>query len=262
MKQKSRFQIWKLGARHGIPVALGYFAVSFAFGIQAAGIGISTLQAALLSLLNLTSAGQLASLDIIAAGGSYLTLALQQFVVNIRYMLMSASLSQNVEPSLSTGKRMTIAYGLSDEVFALSALYPKPLDPVYTYGIISVAVPGWTIGTLMGAAMGQILPARVVSALGLAIYGMFLAIIIPDAKKSRPVLAAVLAAMAGSVALRYCPGLNRIPVNYRLIVVTLAVGFAMALIAPAPEEDEDGTGADSVPLESELVNGKERGEQK
>ena len=158
MKQ-SRFQIWKKGAQHGIPVGLGYFAVSFAFGIQAAGIGIRAPQAALLSLLNLTSAGQLASLDIIAAGGSYLTLALQQFVVNIRYMLMSASLSQNVSPELPTGKRMAIAYGLSDEVFALSAMYPKPLDPLYTFGIISVAVPGWTIGTLLGAAMGQILPA-------------------------------------------------------------------------------------------------------
>jgi len=135
-----------------------------------------------------------------------------------------------------------MSYGLSDEVFALSALYPKPLDPLYTFGIISVAVPGWTIGTLLGAAMGQVLPARIVSALGLAIYGMFLAIIIPDAKKSSTVMAAVLAAMAGSVALRYCPGLNRIPANYRLIVVTLVVGFAMALIAPVPEEEETSEG--------------------
>ena len=246
MKKKSRFQIWKLGAKHGIPVGLGYFAVSFAFGIQAAGIGIRALDAALLSLLNLTSAGQLASLDIIAAGGRYLTLALQQFVVNIRYMLMSASLSQNVDPALPTGKRMAIAYGLSDEVFALSAMYPKPLDPLYTFGIISVAVPGWTIGTLMGAAMGQILPARVVSALGLAIYGMFLAIIIPDAKKSRPVFLAILAAMAGSIALRYCPVLNRIPVNYRLITVTLVVGFAAAILAPVKDEEEtDSDGGDA-----------------
>ena len=237
MKQKSRFQIWKLGARHGIPVALGYFAVSFAFGIQAAGIGISTLQAALLSLLNLTSAGQLASLDIIAAGGSYLTLALQQFVVNIRYMLMSASLSQNVEPSLSTGKRMTIAYGLSDEVFALSALYPKPLDPVYTYGIISVAVPGWTIGTLMGAAMGQILPARVVSALGLAIYGMFLAIIMPPAKTDRNILYAVAASFALSGIFAVAPYVKEWSSGTRTIVLTLVISLLAAWLKPVKETD-------------------------
>ena len=238
MSSGKSFEIWKQGFRHGIPVALGYFAVSFAFGIQAAGTGIRVIQAALMSVTNLTSAGQLASLSVIAAGGSYITLALQQLVVNIRYMLMSASLSQHVSPSLPTPYRLLMAFGLSDEVFALSAMYPEPLPPVYTYGIMSAAIPGWTAGTFLGAAMGEILPGRITSALGLAIYGMFLAIIIPDARAKRPVLAAVLLAMAGSVLVNYCPGFNRIPPSYRLIAVTLCVGILMAILAPVREEED------------------------
>ena len=240
----SGFSIFKKGMRDGIPVMLGYFTVSFAFGIQAAGCGITSLQAALLSLMNVTSAGQLASLTVIAAGGSYLSLMIQQAVVNIRYLLMSASLSQHVAPDLPVRPRMMMAYGLSDEIFALSAMYPMPLNPVYTYGLIACAVPGWVAGTFLGAAMGQILPARIISALGLAIYGMFLAIIIPDAKTSRPILAAVLAAMGGSILFRYCPGLNAIPESYRLVIVTLAVGFAVAVLAPVEDEDDTETEVD------------------
>ena len=236
--ESSSFDIFKKGLRDGIPVMLGYFTVSFAFGIQAAACGITSLQAALLSLLNVTSAGQLASLSVIAAGGSYVALAIQQAVVNIRYLLMSASLSQHVSKELPTRSRMTMAYGITDEIFALSAMYPVPLKPVYTYGLICCAVPGWVAGTFLGSTMGQILPARIVSALGLAIYGMFLAIIIPDARKSRPILFCVLAAMGGSILFRYCPGLNSIPESYRLVIVTLAVGFAAALLAPVPDEEE------------------------
>ncbi|MBQ1333471.1 MAG: AzlC family ABC transporter permease [Lachnospiraceae bacterium] len=233
------FRIWKRGFRDGVPVLLGYFAVSFAFGIQAAGLGITALEATILSLVNLTSAGQFGALSIIASGGSCLTLALQQLVINLRYSLMSASLSQNVDPKLSTAKRMGIAYGFTDEIFALSSMYPKPLPPVYTVGLMSAAVPGWTFGTLLGAALGQVLPGRVTSALGLAIYGMFIAIIMPGIREKRSVRFAVLAAMGAMILLNYCPGLNLVPANFRLIIVTVIVAFAAAVIAPVPDEDEE-----------------------
>ena len=239
MAANKGFQIWKKGFHDGIPVLLGYFAVSFAFGIQATGLGISPFQATVLSLVNLTSAGQFGALSIITSAGSYVTLALQQLVINLRYSLMSASLSQNVDPKLSTAKRMGIAYGFTDEIFALSSMYPKPLPPIYTVGLMSAAVPGWTFGTLFGAVLGQVLPDRAVSALGLAIYGMFIAIIMPGIREKRSVRIAVLAAMGGMILLNYCPGLNLVPANFRLIIVTVIVAFAAAVLAPVDDEEEE-----------------------
>ena len=134
---------------------------------------------------------------------------------------------------------MGIAYGFTDEIFALSSMYPKPLPPIYTVGLMSAAVPGWTFGTLLGAALGQVLPGRVTSALGLAIYGMFIAIIMPGIREKRSVRFAVLAAMGAMILLNYCPGLNLVPANFRLIIVTVIVAFAAAVIAPVPDEDEE-----------------------
>ncbi len=231
----SRSGYYKKGVKDGIPILLGYFAVSFAFGINAAAIGITPPEAALLSFMNLTSAGQMASLDVIAQAGSYLSMALLQFVVNLRYMLMSASLSQHVEPSLPVRWRLLMSFGLSDEIFALSAAAPVPLSPYYTIGLMSSAIPGWCLGTFLGALFGQILPERIISALSVAIYGMFLAIIIPEGKKSKAVALAIIAAMAGSTALSHL--LPSVSSGNRLILITIAVAAAAAVLAPVKEED-------------------------
>ena len=233
----SRLGNWKKGFHDGVPVCIGYFAVSFAFGIQAALIGMSAFDATMLSLLNVTSAGQFASLEIIAAGGSFLSLILVELVVNIRYSLMSAALSQKVAPSLPIRYRLAMAYGITDEVFALSAMAPTPLSPWYTFGLISVAFPGWIGGTFAGAVMGTVLPARIISALGVAIFGMFIAIIIPDAKDKKPVRLCVIASMVLSFAMAYAPVVKRIPSSYRLILITVGVSLAAAVLFPV-EEDE------------------------
>ncbi len=243
MKKETTFSLWKKGVKHGIPIFLGYFAVSFAFGIQAVGIGISPLDATLMSLLNLTSAGQFAALDIIASQGSYMVLALMQLIINLRYLLMSTALSQKISPKTSISSRLKMAYGITDEIFALSVTYPDTLPPAYTYGLITAAVPGWSLGTLLGGIAGQILPAGVISALGIAIYGMFVAIVMPEMKKKRSVLIAVLAAALFTVLLTYCPGLTGIPSYYRVIIVTVAVSAIAAAVFPV-HDDEDAAAQD------------------
>ena len=165
---------YRNGLRDGIPVALGYFAVSFAFGMEAATKGLSILQAVLISLTNVTSAGQFSGLGIIAAGGTYIEIALTQLVINLRYCLMSFSLAQKLDRSASNWHRYLMAYSVTDEIFALDASLNTPLTPAYHYGITSVAVPGWVLGTLVGAISGTLLPVFVISALGVAITECFL----------------------------------------------------------------------------------------
>ena len=184
------------GLQDGIPIGLGYFAVSFTFGIMAIQSGLTAWQAVLISLTNLTSAGQFAGIGIIAAGGSLWEMALTQLVINLRYCLMSFSLSQKLEKGVSNGHRLAVAFGVTDEIFGVSASQEGRISPWYNYGVMCVAIPGWTLGTLAGAVSGSLLPDFLVSALSVAIYGMFLAVIIPPAKKNRAVLGVVIGAMA------------------------------------------------------------------
>lgn len=170
---KSAFQ---KGLKDGIPIGLGYFAVSFTFGIMAIQAGLSAWQAVLISLTNLTSAGQFAGIGIIAAGGSLWEMALTQLVINLRYCLMSFSLSQKLEKGVGNGHRLTVAFGVTDEIFGVSASQEGRISPWYNYGVMCVAIPGWTLGTLAGAISGNLLPDFLVSALSVAIYGMFLAV--------------------------------------------------------------------------------------
>jgi predicted branched-subunit amino acid permease len=198
------------GLRHGVAVGLGYFAVSFAFGMEAVTKGLSIFQAVLISLTNVTSAGQFSGLGIIAAGGTYIEIALTQLVINLRYCLMSFSLAQKLDRSTPSWHRYLMAYSVTDEIFALDASLGGSLKPAYHYGITSVAVPGWVLGTLAGAISGNILPAFVISALGIAIYGMFLAIIIPPARQNRAILAVVLSAMGVSFLFSVLPVLSKV----------------------------------------------------
>ena len=227
------------GCRDAIPICLGYLAVSFAFGIESSKIGMTPLQSVMTSLLNVTSAGQFSALSIIAAQGSYFELIILQFIINLRYMLMSAALSQKLDPELSTGYRLGISYGVTDEIFGVSVLKKGKLYPLYSYGLIFISVFGWVLGTLLGAMAGQIMPHRLISCLGLAIYGMFIAIIVPDTRKSSAVMAVVATVMVLSTVFTYAPLVCSISSGFRIIIVTVVVAAAASLIAPIKEGEDE-----------------------
>lgn len=229
---------FKRGIQDGIPIGLGYFAVSFTFGMMAVSGGLIAWQAVLISLTNLTSAGQFAGLGIIIAGGSMWEMALTQLVINLRYCLMSFSLSQKLEKNISTGHRLAVAFGVTDEIFGVSASQEGRLSPWYNYGVMSMAIPGWTLGTLVGAVLGNVLPGFLVSALNVAIYGMFLAVIIPPAKKNKSVLGVVIGAMAISTVFAVVPVLNKVSSGFVIIITTLIVAGLAAHFSPIPEEKE------------------------
>ncbi len=230
---------FRAGIKDGLPICIGYFAVSFAFGIQAAKLSLTTFQATMLSALNLTSAGQLAGIEVIAAGGSYLEMAMVQFVINLRYLLMSTALSQKIDPSLPIPHRLGIAYGVTDEIFAVSVTRKGTLSPFYSYGVILVATVGWVGGTAIGAAAGAILPNVLLSALGIALYGMFIAVILPPARSDRHILFAVLASMLLSTIMEFAPHLKKLSSGARIIVITVLVASFCAWKWPVSEEEEN-----------------------
>ena len=226
----------KAGLRDGIPIAAGYFSVSFTFGMLAVQDGMSPFHAVLISLLNLTSAGQFAGLTVIVSGASLLEMALTQLVINIRYALMSVSLSQKLDSSVKTFQRMLIAYGNTDEIFAVASSKPGSVGSRYMYGLIFLPVLGWVGGTLTGAVASTLLPAAVISALGVALYGMFIAIVVPVAKESREVLIVVGAALVFSTAFYYLPVLQEISSGFTIIICTVAAAGIVAVLFPVKEE--------------------------
>lgn len=229
---------FRRGLKDGVPIGLGYFAVSIAFGMMAVSGGLTVWQAVLISLTNLTSAGQFAGLEIIVAGGTYWEIALTQLVINLRYCLMSFSLSQKLVRNVPWAHRYLVAFGVTDEIFGVSAGQEGKVSPYYNYGAMCVAIPGWTLGTLVGAVCGGILPDFIMSALGVAIYGMFLAVVIPPAKKDRAVLGVVVAAMAVSTLFAAVPVLKEVSSGFVIIITTLLVAGAAAVICPVEEEKE------------------------
>ena len=235
MDNKKWFQ---RGIKNGLPICMGYFAVSFAFGIQAVEGGLTVFQAGVLSLLNVTSAGQFAGLSVIIAGGSYIEMAVLQLIINLRYLLMSTALSQKLTSRTGTLARLGIAYGVTDEIFGVSVLTDGELNPFYSYGLTAISVLGWTGGTVFGAAAGAILPESAISALGIALYGMFIAIIIPPATKSRPVLMAVLGGMFLSTAAAYAPLIRELSEGMQIIIITVLVASVCAVIWPVKEREE------------------------
>lgn len=225
---------------HGIPIALGYLSVSFGFGIAAARCGIPGFAAAMISATNLTSAGQAAGIDIIAAGGALIEMILVQLTINIRYSLMAISLSQKLDKSFTLPHRLAASYGITDEIFAVCSAQKEPLTPFYMYGMILIAFVGWVSGTIMGVSAGQLLPVSLSSAMGIVLYGMFLAIIIPPAKKQKNVLFAVIAAAIISILMRYV--FTMISGGFAVIISAVAASAAAALIFPVKDEaEEDAT---------------------
>ncbi len=228
---------FKKGIKDGIPIGLGYLAVSFTFGMMSVSSGLSIWQAVLISLTNLTSAGQFAGLDIIVAGGSYWEMALTQLVINLRYCLMSFSLSQKLRRDEPWAHRYLVAFGITDEIFGVSASQEGKVSAFYNYGAMCMAIPGWTLGTLLGAISGSLLPDFIMSALGVAIYGMFLAVIIPPAKKNKAVLLVVVAAMAVSTLFAVVPGLNKVSSGFVIIITTLVTAGGAAYLCPVKEDE-------------------------
>ena len=233
----NHLESFKKGLRDGIPIGLGYFAVSFAFGMMAVSGGLKVWEATLISLTNLTSAGQFAGLEIIIAGGTYLEMALTQLVINLRYLLMSFSMSQKLDRNEPFFYRYIVAFGITDEIFGVSASQPGKISAFYSFGAMAVAIPGWTLGTFAGAVFGSLMPDYMLSALSVAIYGMFLAVIIPPAKHDKRVLITVICAMLLSALFYTAPVLKNISSGFSIIIITLVVAGAAAVIAPIEEED-------------------------
>ena len=230
---------FRAGLRDGLPIALGYFPVSFTFGMLAISQGLPAFQAVLISATNLTSAGQFAGLTVIAAGASLLEMALTQLVINLRYALMSLSLSQKLDSRVTLLQRCIVAFGNTDEIFAVASSKPGTIGARYLYGLILGPVLGWTGGTLAGAVASGLLPAMVQSALGAAIYGMFIAIVVPPARQFRPVLAVVLIALALSCGFAWLPVLRQVSAGFAIIFCTVLAAGAGALLFPLEEKEEE-----------------------
>jgi predicted branched-subunit amino acid permease len=238
-----KYKYFKQGMQDGIPIALGYFAVSFTFGMAAVTGGLTVWDAVLISMTNLTSAGQFAGLGIILAAGSYWEMAMTQLIINLRYSLMSFSLSQKLEKGINPLHRFVVAFGMTDEIFAVSASQPGKVSPYYNYGAMSVAIPGWILGTLAGAILGNVLPGSVTNALSVAIYGMFLAIIIPPAKKDSAVMKVVIAAMVVSMLFAVLPVLNQVSGGFVIIITTVLIAGLAAYFFPIKEQEVTNHGA-------------------
>lgn len=231
--------IFTTGLLDGIPIALGYLAVAFSFGIAAVAGGLTPMEATLISMTNLTSAGQFAGLGIIAGGGSFFELGLSQLVINLRYSLMGISLSQKLDKSFTRLHTLFLGYALTDEIYAVAVSRTKPVRPLYFTGLAFLPYIGWALGTLLGAVFGALLPELLCSALAVAIYGMFIAIIIPATRKSRSVLIVTLFAVTISSVIYYIPALDGISGGFSIIISAVLASVLGALLFPVKEVTED-----------------------
>lgn len=221
---------------HGIPISLGYLSVSFGFGIKAVSAGLSVLASSLISATNLTSAGQVAGVDIIAVGGTIIEMILVQLTINIRYSLMALSLSQKLDGKFTFLHRLIASYGITDEIFAVCSAQKHKLTPAYMYGMILISAVGWVTGTALGATAGQLLPESISNALGIVLYGMFMAVIIPPARKQKSVLIVVLVSALISVLFKYL--LTAVSSGFVVIISAVIASVIGAVIFPVGEEDE------------------------
>lgn len=220
-----------------MPVCIGYFSVSFGFGAMAISQGLSVWQAILISMTNLTSAGQFAGLTVIAAGAALVEIVLTQLVINSRYALMSLALSQRLGPEVGTGKRLAAAFFNTDEVFALGMSRQGKLTVSYFVGAGTVAAVGWVAGTAMGALAGSVLPLSVRTALGVMLYGMFIAIVVPQARQEKPMLVCLVLALAFSCLFAWLPVLNAVSAGLAIVICTVAAAAVCAALFPVPDEE-------------------------
>lgn len=230
---------FKKGLKDGLPIGLGYFSVSFTFGMMAVSAGIPVWAAVLISMTNLTSAGQFAGLSIIAGAGSLVEMAMTQLVINARYSLMSLTLSQKMEKRFSIPKRLIAAFSNTDEIFAVAVNQGKEIGAKYYSGLSIIPYAGWTLGTLFGAVAGGFLPPVVNDALGLAIYAMFIAIIIPPAKKSAPIRLVIFAAVILSCLFYFVPFLKNVSSGFSIIICAVAASIIAAIVNPVNDDEPE-----------------------
>jgi predicted branched-subunit amino acid permease len=227
---------WYLkGLRDGIPIMLGYFAVAIALGINARGAGMTALQATVASLLNNASAGEYVGFTLIAAGASYIEMFVMEAIANARYLLMSTALSQRLSESVPLVQRLLLGFVVTDEIFGASVSVEGNIRPAYPYGLFTVATVGWAAGTCVGVLLGNVLPVRVVSALSVALFGMFIAIFIPPAKKDKVVAVLVVLSFGLSFLFSRLGPLSSIPEGIRTIILTVALSLGAALLFPRKE---------------------------
>ena len=224
------------GLRDGVPISLGYFAVAFSLGIAARSAGFTAFQALLMSLFNNASAGEFAAFTLVGAGAGYLEVALITLVTNARYLLMSCALSQKLPADTPLLPRLLIGFDVTDEIFGVSIAYPGRLNPVYTYGVILAALPGWALGTFFGVLMGNALPVRLVSALSVALYGMFIAVIVPPARQNRVIAVLIVLSMALSWLFSAVELFRFMSSGAQVIVLTIAISAFAAWRFPIREE--------------------------
>lgn len=228
---------FRKGMKDGMPIALGYFAVAFTLGITAKNAGLTALQATLASLTLNASAGEYVGFTLIAAGAGYVEIAIMELVANARYLLMSCALSQKLAPDVPLWQRLLIGYDVTDEIFGISVGVPGRLNPFYTFGAILVAVPGWSGGTFLGVVMGNVLPLRAVSALSVGLYGMFIAIIIPAAKREKIVAVLIAISFALSYLVNRWSVFDSISSGMKTIILTVLIAGSAAVLFPIKEED-------------------------
>ncbi len=228
-------QQYKNGLVKGLPIGLGYLPVSFTFGFMAVNAGLPVWLAVLISMSNFTSSGQFAGTNLIIAGGSYIEITLTTFVINMRYMLMSLSLSQKTEKTTSLLHRLLFSFGITDETFAIASTESKNITGSYMYGLITLPYLGWITGTFLGACTSGILPEIAKGAMGIALYAMFIAILIPPAKKQAPILYAILISILITYILRYIPIFQFISNGFCTIIATIAASMIMAYLYPVNE---------------------------
>lgn len=226
------------GFTDGLPIGLGYLSVSFSFGILAAKAGLNIWQATLISMANLTSAGQFAGLTIMTTGGSIIEMMLSQFIINLRYALMSISMSQHVDKSMNLPRRLFYGEFHTDEIYAVSMGRPEKLGNKYFMGVIIAPYIGWALGTFLGALCGEIMPAVITGALGVALYGMFIAIVVPPMKHSFKITVVVLIAVLLSVCFKYVPFLSGVTPGFAIIICAIVASFVGAVFFPVEERKE------------------------
>lgn len=239
LKSNINQKAFKDGMKDSIPIGMGYFAVAFTLGIAARNAGLNAFQGFLASLLNNASAGEYAGFLLIAANSSYLELALVTFITNARYLLMSCALSQRLAPDTPLRHRFLMSYDVTDELFGIAIARPGCLNPYYSYGAALIAAPCWAFGTALGVISGNILPLRMVSALSVALYGMFLAVIIPPSRHDKVIGLLVISCFAVSYISTKVPILSNLTDGTRTILLTVVICSVVAILVPRHGEEQE-----------------------
>lgn len=227
------------GIKNGIPISLGYLAVAFTLGIQAKKVGITAFQAALTSFGLHASAGEYIAFTLFGANASIIVMVMMEIVANARYLLMSCALSQKIPTDTPMWKRLIMGYFVTDEIFGVSMAVPGKLNPYYTFGLAAIASPGWVVGTALGVLLGNALPLRIVSALSVGLYGMFIACIVPEGRKNKVVTGVIIVSFVLSYIFNTLKIFDGISSGIKIMVLTVVIALGAAILFPIKEEKAD-----------------------